>query len=354
VRRKARRNPTGIRTRCDSARRVNPEPGIGTSNVTPQNAMRRSALPWIILATVAVSAALAWFTLTRGGGASARTPVIEHHELASFRDLEIGGAAEVLLVQGPAEAIDVDGVGHATVEANVSKGRLVIRSRDRRRWWNRIFRHEASHAPAITIHVRNLDRLLLTGTVKVTVPRFQAQSLRIAASGGATLTIDDLSAASLTVDGSGALSAELGGRVDEQHVSISGAGSYNGERLKARDSTVSVSGVGNVIVNAERTLKASISGAGIIEYIGDPQVTEHVSGMGRVKRHDSSTPGMRVASGYCNRADAGASASLNSRGPPVSGSMSPWIPMRNRTSSTRQSRSSPASIATTSRTDSYA
>jgi hypothetical protein len=66
----------------------------------------------------------------------------------------------------------------------------------------------------------------------------------------------------------------------------------------AADTTVSVSGVGNVIVNAQRTLKASISGAGVIEYLGDPQVTEHVSGIGRVRRHDSSTPGMRVASVY--------------------------------------------------------
>ncbi len=259
--------------------------------------MRRSALPWIILATIAVSAALAWFTLTRGGGAGSRA-AIEHHALESFHELEVGGAAEVLLVQGPVEAIDVDDVGHATVQANVSKGRLVVWSRDRRRWWSRLFGHRTSQAPTITIHLRNLDRLLLTGTVKVAAPRLQAQSLRIGASGGANLTIDDLTATVLTVDGSGALSAELGGRVDEQHISISGAGSYNAERLAAADTTVSVSGVGNVIVNAQRTLKASISGAGVIEYLGDPQVTEHVSGMGRVRRHDSSTPGMRVASAY--------------------------------------------------------
>jgi hypothetical protein len=316
--------------------------------------MRRSALPWIILATIAVSAALAWFTLTRGGGTSGRGAVTEHHPVAPFHELEIGGAADVLLVQGPAEAIDVDDVGHAAVEANVVNGRLVIRARDRRRWWNRILGHETSHSPTITIHLRNLDRLLLTGTVRVTAPRFQTQALKIGASGGANLTIDDLTANALTVDGSGALSAELGGRVDEQHVSISGAGTYNAERLKTGDATVSVSGVGNVIVNAERTLKASISGAGVIEYLGDPQVTEHVSGMGRVKRHDSSMPGMRVAIAYCNRVDAGASASLNSNGPPVSGSTSAWMPARSRTSSTRQSRSNPVSIAATSGTDSYA
>jgi hypothetical protein len=261
--------------------------------------MRRSALPWIILATVAVSAALAWFTLTRGGVSAGRVAPVEHQLLEHFHELEIGGAAEVLLVQGPAEAIDVDAAERATVEVNLSKGRLTIRARDRRRWWSRIFGHRASAAPTVTIHLRTLDRLLLTGTVKVAAPRLQAQALRIGASGGANLTIDDLTATALTVEGSGALSAELAGRVDEQHVSISGAGSYNAERLAAADTTVSVSGVGNVIVNAQRTLKASISGAGVIEYIGDPQVTEHVSGMGRVKRRESATPGgMRVAYGY--------------------------------------------------------
>src|SRR4051812_7701594 len=129
--------------------------------------MHRSVLPWIILATVAVSAALAWFTLTRGGTVSGRTPLVEHRELAPFHELEVGGAAEVLLVQGAAEAIDVDDVGHVTIEASVSKGRLLVRARDRRRWWNRLLGHETSHAPTITIHLRNVDRLLLTGTVKV-------------------------------------------------------------------------------------------------------------------------------------------------------------------------------------------
>jgi len=284
--------------------------------------MSRSKLPWIILATIAVSAALAWFTLTRGGSGTGRAAVSQHHPLAAFHELEIGGSADVVLIQGPAEAIDVDDVGRAIVEANVTNGRLVVRSRDRRRWWGRLLGHDTAHAPTITIHVRNIDQLLLTGTVKVTVPRLQASTLRIAASGGANLTIDDLTATTLRVEGSGALSAELAGRVDDQQVSISGAGSYNAERLRTSKATVSVSGVGNVIVNAERTLRASISGAGIIEYIGDPQVTEHVSGMGRVRRHDSSVPRMRVAVAYCSRIDEGASVSLNSSGEPVTGSIS--------------------------------
>ena len=59
---------------------------------------------------------------------------------------------------------------------------------------------------------------------------------------------------------------------------------------------MSVSGVGKVAVHAEQTLRADISGAGLIEYAGNPQVTEHVSGIGRVKRIESTAvPGMRIA-----------------------------------------------------------
>ena len=117
-------------------------------------------------------------------------------------------------------------------------------------------------------------------------------TLAIGASGGASLVIDDLRATTLRVDGSGALKADIAGQVDDEHVSISGAGSYNAERLRATNATVSVGGVAKVIVHAERKLRASISGAGLIEYVGDPEVTEEVSGMGRVRRRGpAATPG---------------------------------------------------------------
>jgi hypothetical protein len=259
-------------------------------------AMPRSSLPWLILGTVAVSAALAWLTLTRGGPGSGAPSSFQHHALAPFHELEIGGAADVILVQGGVEAIDVDPARRTVVEATVADGRLLIRARDRRRWWNRLFGRRTIEQSTITVHLRTLDKLALTGNVKVTVAGLKTDKLRIGASGGATLTIGDLQATTLRVDGSGALKADVAGRVDDEHVSISGAGTYRAERLLATDATVSVSGVGNVVVNAERKLRASISGAGLIEYVGNPEVIEQVSGIGRVRRRDSSaTPGMRVA-----------------------------------------------------------
>src|SRR5690349_208538 len=186
--------------------------------------MLRSPLSWLVFGAVLVAGALAWLTLTRGAAPTGTSSSIEHHALASFHEVEVGGIAEVLLAQDDTEAIDVDAAPHTIVDATVTNGRLVIHARDRGRWWSRLFGHRAAEAPTITLHFRTLDKLALTGNVKVSLPRLTTQALRIGASGGATLTIGDLQGTTLRVDGSGALKAELAGHVDDEHLSISGAG----------------------------------------------------------------------------------------------------------------------------------
>jgi hypothetical protein len=352
--------------------------------------MPRTSLPWLILACILVSAALAWWTLTGGGEGSAPASRLEHRDVAPFHELEVGGSAVVTLAQSASEAIDIDAAAHGVrVDAHVADGRLVIRGQDRSRWWSGLFGRRAARAPHVTVRFRTLDAIALTGNVTLDAPKLTTTALRVLASGGSTLSIDDLRATSLHVQGSGALRARLAGRVDHEEVSISGAGSYVADRLLARDATVTVSGVGNVLLHAADTLHASISGAGVIEYVGNPSVTEHVSGIGRVRRHapepaaGSTTAAADHRNGAppadrCNEvaADHGNGAppadrcneaasdqcsdecdappwSLKNSGPRVVGSTSSWTPGMKRTSDTRQSRSSDASIAPTSSTVSY-
>ena len=279
----------------------NPARPLAASNLLSSD-MKQSALPWLILAAVAVSAVLAWWTLTRGvSGAGRPTIRSEHRVLAPFHAVEIGGSAHVTLVQGDDESIDVEAARGVRIDAEVSSGRLAISAYGGRRSWSGLLGRREGDAANVTVHFRTLDAIGLGGNVKLAIPKLQAAALIIRASGGAALTIDDLQASRLRVEGSGALDAQVAGRVDEERVSISGAGSYRAERLHATDATVSVSGVGNVVLHAERTLRATISGAGNIEYLGDPQVTEHVSGIGRVKRIESTAvPGMRIAQAPLN------------------------------------------------------
>jgi hypothetical protein len=43
-------------------------------------------------------------------------------------------------------------------------------------------------------------------------------------------------------------------------------------------------GAGSAVVNVSEVLEAKISGAGSVEYIGDPTVHQEVSGVGRVSK----------------------------------------------------------------------
>ncbi|GAA4917029.1 hypothetical protein EV188_104575 [Actinomycetospora succinea] len=47
---------------------------------------------------------------------------------------------------------------------------------------------------------------------------------------------------------------------------------------------MSVGGAGTATVNAARTLEARVTGVGDIVYLGNPAVTQTVSGIGTVRR----------------------------------------------------------------------
>jgi hypothetical protein len=252
--------------------------------------MRRTLLPILILAAVLVAAAMAWFTLTRPGGAAGGEVTTEVRAVEPFHRIELSGHAEVTLIQGASESVTViaSSRGQPGVRARVENGVLLITAGDRRRWWDTLFgASRGGPTPQINIAFKTLDAVALAGAIKLSAARIDAQDLQIAASGGSTVRIDDLQAKSLRIAGSGALKATLAGKVVDQSISISGAGEVRADRLVSENARVSVSGAGSVVVNAEKTLRASISGAGVVDYFGNPEVKQSVSGVGRVKRRET-------------------------------------------------------------------
>ena len=47
-----------------------------------------------------------------------------------------------------------------------------------------------------------------------------------------------------------------------------------------------MSGAGKAVVSASNTLAVDISGAGKVEYLGDPKLKQSISGIGRIARRD--------------------------------------------------------------------
>ena len=241
-----------------------------------------------ILAAMAIAVSLAWFYLVwsfRGGGGEM---VVEERAVAPFSRVAIEGFADVTLVQGESETVRVEAAQKrlAGVRTQVSGGTLTIAHGASRSWWSSFF-GGGGRSTRVTVSFRQLDTISAAGTVKIRADSLKADRLKVSASGATSLRIDDLDAKELSVSGSGAMRVELAGRVNEQRVSISGAGDYRAADLASDDARVSVSGAGRVVVQVEKTLKIGLSGAGSVEYIGDPKVTQQISGAGRVKRRDA-------------------------------------------------------------------
>jgi len=163
--------------------------------------MHRSVLPLLIVATVAVALGLTWWTLGRTGGGDT---AVADQDLEPFRRMEINGAAELIVVQGPREHVTVETPTRGQrIVANVRGDTLAISIRDTRRWWQALTgRGSGSRTTRITVTVRAIDAVALNGAVKMTGSGLTTPALRLSASGGSSVQMDGLKIGTLRVSGS--------------------------------------------------------------------------------------------------------------------------------------------------------
>lgn len=257
--------------------------------------MSRSALLVVVLIAIGFAVAAAWFTLTRSPAARTDADVVsDRRAMPPFRQVLLEGNAEVTLVQGASEALAAQVYGRSVVHADVRDGVLRVRSDDDRRWWTQLFGANR-RAPQITITVRDLDALRASGSIKLACDALRVDALTLRFSGAAEVTIAALQARTLAINGSGAFKADIAGHVDEQRISISGAGDYRGSNLVSDRASVRVSGAGRVVVDAQKTLDVEVSGAAKVDYKGDPTITKRVGGAARVRRYEGAQPMMPIA-----------------------------------------------------------
>ena len=302
--------------------------------------MRRSSLILLILAACTAMAAAAASSDEADGEV-----ITEQHALPPFRQIVVGGYAEVTLVQGAAETLSVEAARSQLrrFKVSVRDGTLTILTNQSRQGFFSFFGLDA-RTPRMTIGFRTLDRINADGAVKIRAEKMSVDRLAVSASGATSLRIADLDAKALAVDGSGAIKMEIAGRTVAQTIEISGAGDYRAEDLASDTAKVAVSGAGRVVVRVAKTLDVDLSGAANVDYIGDPKVTRRVSGMGPVKQRDA----MADPQWTRNVAASGIDSGLNKSGTAEPSARSAYTPDSIRMSVTRQSRSSATSMPATS------
>ncbi|HEV7414118.1 MAG TPA: head GIN domain-containing protein [Casimicrobiaceae bacterium] len=253
---------------------------------SPAGASKRYRRYWeVALKNLLIAVAAVWTTLAATGGYAADV-LRETRAVTGFSRIEIDGQADITLRQGTTEGLILEATaqGLKQIQTEVRGRTLRISLVDQSHWWQWMTGGSATRTPRITIDLIQIERIEAAGAVNILADSLKANDLRLDFAGACKLKIGDLQATKLLLDGAGAIKVEIAGKVAEQSIDLSGAGSYQAVDLISDSIALQVSGAGKAIVNARTLLKADISGAGLVEYAGNPRLEQEVSGIGKIRR----------------------------------------------------------------------
>ena len=214
-------------------------------------------------------------------GCSAGPEVVEEYDVEGFDSIAFAGFGELDIEQGATESLTVRAAeAYVDILEVEVRGDTLHIDLEPDFPWNLL---PFAEAPRFELVVRDLNALELDGAASVTAGPIDADALELDLAGAGDIDFSDVTAEELAVDVAGAGDVEISGEVDEQMVSLSGAGRYSAGDLESMSCEVTLSGAGDATVWAEEELTIELSGAGSIEYYGEPVVSQDVGGVGEVR-----------------------------------------------------------------------
>ena len=204
----------------------------------------------------------------------------EEREVSGFDEIQFTGVGNLIIEQGDEETLTVEADDNiiGLIETEVKGDVLRIG-----------FKRGVNVIPTGKIKfyltVKELSRVDLSGLGEINCDEFETDDIEFHISGAGEIDFE-LVAESIETKVSGLGDINLSGEVDSHRIKISGSGKYNAEELKSKDCEIEISGLGSATVNVSGDLDIELNGVGNVYYKGDPQISQHISGLGRIKSLD--------------------------------------------------------------------
>jgi putative autotransporter adhesin-like protein len=133
-----------------------------------------------------------------------------------------------------------------------------------------------------TLDIDWKENLRPTKGIMINVSSASLKEVRL--NGAVSLTASNVSGPDLKLESNGASSINVEGSVKNLEANFSGAGNLSAKALQTQTARISLSGACSADVTVTENLDASISGAGVITYGGNPKAVEkNVSGLGKIQ-----------------------------------------------------------------------
>ncbi len=204
----------------------------------------------------------------------------ESREMTSYTAVASSGSWDVMIAYGESNTIQVEGDENLLnyIETEVKDGRLSIRPKKN-------VNLRSKNKITVYVSLTKMTGIYLSGSGDIIGQgRFRndgTTDFKLSGSGSIKLNFDKVKTAEVAISGSGDIL--LAGSANTVNTKISGSGNADCSNLIADDASAHVSGSGNVKLNANHSVDASISGSGNISYKGAAtDIRKHVAGSGRL------------------------------------------------------------------------
>lgn len=215
--------------------------------------MKRTIL-FLSLTLLVLSGCYHKFGQATGSG----TMKVEKRTVPSFNAIHLSGAYDAEIVVQKEQRLEIEGDDNLLplITTEVKSGVLDIGN-------------SKSFSTKNKLHLR------------ISVPSLDA----ISSSGASDIVISSVKSDGFSIDISGAGSLQVSGETQSVEIKQSGAGDVDAKELHAAKVNVDLSGAASADVYASEELRASVSGAGNVNYYGDPKtVNKDVSGAGSIMK----------------------------------------------------------------------
>ena len=137
----------------------------------------------------------------------------------------------------------------------------------------------------IRLRLRTRERISPTHKLKIVVSSLTRNGAKI--SGAVDLTVPQLAGPKFYFKATGASDVKLDGSVDELLADMTGASDLRAKNLQTKTVEISTTGAADADIAVSDSLKVSITGAGSVNYHGNPpHIEKHVTGAGSIRHKD--------------------------------------------------------------------
>jgi hypothetical protein len=245
-----------------------------------RNASSKHRFAWILVLPVFLAACDGLGGKRIHGNGNIKT---EDRPVNDFKNVEVGGAAKVLVSQGDHAAVKIEADENLLryMEIRQEGDKIFVREK-------RGFNLRPTHEIRVYVTAPVFNSIDASGACDIIgetkITNSEALELQVSGAGDIKMEVD---APKLSAEVTGSGSINLKGQTKEVSFDLTGAAHAHCYELLSENTKVEISGAGSAEVYASVKLDAQVSGAGEVNYKGNAStVNQHVSGAGSVHKAD--------------------------------------------------------------------